>query len=46
MLTNGETFEGEFVEDLVHGNGRYTCLDGSIIEGEWRENVLVQVYKP
>lgn len=31
----GATYDGQFSEDLYHGNGNYTAIDGSSYHGEW-----------
>lgn len=42
MLTNGDIFEGIFVNHIVHGKGRINKVTGGIIEGEWRNNKFVK----
>ena len=43
LLTNGETFEGDFHNDRIQGFGKFTKLDGSTIEGIWRDSRLIKV---
>jgi hypothetical protein len=40
-LSNGEYFEGSFLEDSISGSGTYHCLDGNTIRGRWNNNLLV-----
>jgi hypothetical protein len=35
ILSNGETYEGHFCDEMFHGIGMYTCADGSVYEGRW-----------
>ena len=43
-LSNGECYEGNFLNDAVHGEGTYYPINQSPIKGVWRESVLVQRY--
>ena len=43
QLSNGETFEGDFQSDRIQGCGKFTKLDGVVIEGIWRDSRLVKV---
>jgi hypothetical protein len=36
IFKNGELYEGDYVNDLKHGFGKYTFSDGKIYEGEWK----------
>jgi hypothetical protein len=36
----GDVYVGYFVNGKMHGNGRYKYLDGSVSEGEFRNNRL------
>ena len=40
MLSNGESYDGEFRNDKIHGRGLFTRVDGSIVRGVWSEGVL------
>jgi hypothetical protein len=42
-FSNGELFEGSFVEDMVQGEGMFYCRDGQRIHAVWMENQLVQM---
>lgn len=35
-IDSGTTYDGQFSEDLYHGNGVYTAIDGSTYRGEWK----------
>ena len=35
---NGNMFEGDFMKGELHGNGVMKYGDGSVYEGEWKEN--------
>jgi hypothetical protein len=43
QLSNGETFEGDFHNDRIQGFGKFTKLDGVVIEGIWRDSRLIKV---
>lgn len=45
MLENGEWFEGEFHNDRINGEGKFTNLEGETICGVWKENVMVEMYE-
>ena len=36
--TNGEIYEGDFVDGIREGNGTYRYLNGNVYSGKWREN--------
>jgi len=39
-MANGMmVYEGEYVDDLKHGHGRYIWPDGRVYDGEWRKGV-------
>jgi hypothetical protein len=42
LLTNGECFEGMFVEDDINGPGRFTDIDNCTLRGHWEGNLLVK----
>ena len=42
-LSNGEVFEGDFHEDKIQGFGKFHSLDGTVIEGMWRDSKLIKV---
>lgn len=33
-------YEGQFSDDLKHGEGKYIWYDGRIYEGEWKMNQM------
>ena len=37
LLTNGEKYEGEFYDGMVHGQGVFTTILGEEISGSWLE---------
>lgn len=37
-LSHGAKFEGNFVQDMVHGKGKYTFPNGQQISGTWNNN--------
>ena len=39
-LSNGDKFEGEFKEDMIHGRGVYLRSNGQSFTGEWWNNRL------
>ena len=43
QLTNGEVFEGTFVEDAIEGEGRYYPMKNQPIVGLWRDNLLIKM---
>jgi hypothetical protein len=38
ILRSGESYEGEFLEDLRHGFGKFSTIDGTLIEGDWKDD--------
>jgi hypothetical protein len=42
VLSNGEEYEGEFRNDLVHGRGHFRKLDGTVVRGLWEEGIFVR----
>lgn len=45
MLENGEYFEGDFHADRINGHGRFTNLEGQVIYGVWKDNVITEVFE-
>ena len=43
FLSNGEVFEGLFKKDSINGQGKFTNLQGEVIEGVWENNVLTEI---
>lgn len=43
MLENGEYFEGDFHSDRINGQGKFINLEGEIIHGIWKDNVLIEL---
>ncbi len=39
-LSNGEVFMGVFENDMINGKGRYKKMDGTSIDGYWKNNRL------
>ena len=37
---NGDRYEGEFLDNEMHGNGTLYCKDGSTQTGVWEEGKL------
>ena len=42
MLSNGETYEGEFENDKVDGQGKFTTQTGEVVIGIWKNNRLLK----
>ena len=42
-MHNNEIYNGEFVQDLPHGRGRFYCLNGKVIEGVWERAILKSI---
>ena len=42
-LSNGEVFEGDFHNDRIQGFGKFHNLEGSVVEGIWKESRLIKV---
>jgi hypothetical protein len=38
MLRVGGSYDGDFIDDNLHGRGIYTSPDGDRFEGDWRDN--------
>jgi hypothetical protein len=45
VLENGEKYDGDFQEDMVHGPGVFHGKKGNV-EGIWENNLLVKVINP
>ena len=43
ILTNGQTFEGQFADDCLNGHGKFTTRNGEVIEGIWQDNLLIKL---
>jgi len=41
-FVNGERFSGTFVDDRAEGEGTFFKNTGEIIQGIWRENILIE----
>ncbi len=41
LHASGAKDEGMWVEGRLHGLGTRTNVDGSVLQGEWRENKLI-----
>ncbi|CAD8155399.1 unnamed protein product [Paramecium octaurelia] len=41
-LSNGEKFEGTFLQDLISGFGSYVKANGQVVQGRWWRNKLQQ----
>jgi hypothetical protein len=41
FLSNGEYYEGEFMEDAANGEGRFVRMNGEVVAGRWLNNVFV-----
>ena len=37
---DGSTYNGEFLENNIHGNGKYVWKDGRVYVGEWKFNKM------
>mgnify|MGYP000906212742 FL=1 len=44
LLSNGDVFAGNFVNDVVHGKGSYVMKHGKTYVGSWQRNQLVERY--
>lgn len=42
LMTNGDVFVGNFLNDVVHGRGSYTHKNGRTYAGLWHVNKLIQ----
>lgn len=42
-MSNGEKFEGNFINDLAEGRGKYSTLDWKDVEGIWRNGCLISI---
>ena len=42
VLSNGENYQGEFREDMVHGIGHFHTMNRGAVKGEWWENKLAK----
>lgn len=40
IASNGNIYEGEFLEGLKHGEGTLTFRQGSVYKGEWKQGVM------
>lgn len=40
-LSNGEKFEGTFVEGMIDGYGKFTSIDYKVTTGIWKEGILM-----
>ena len=38
----GDIYEGEFKNNLRHGEGTYTFSDGTKVEGKWKNGVPIE----
>lgn len=38
---NGDSYEGECLDEKPHGWGKYTCVDGSSYEGNWKNGIAL-----
>eukprot|EP00736_Rhodelphis_marinus_P012841 Rmarinus@m.29637 len=39
VFSNGDTYEGDYVEGKRHGKGKYTFKNGAVYEGDYVDNV-------
>jgi len=39
---NGDKFEGTFMNDYLHGEGKYKRADGVVIKGVWKNDMLIK----
>ena len=39
FFKDSSKYEGEFLNDLYHGNGKFTDISGKVITGIWKEGV-------
>jgi hypothetical protein len=42
VLSNGELYEGEFKNDLVHGKGQFHKIDGTVVRGLWADGLFLR----
>jgi len=42
-LSNGEIFEGEFKKDKIEGVGYFISMNGSKINGIWKDSKLIKL---
>jgi hypothetical protein len=43
VFTNGDTYEGQFNNDLIDGPGTFTKQNGEQIKGVWSQNQMVEM---
>lgn len=44
VIANGDKFVGNFVDDVVEGEGSYTIINGRTILGVWKQNRLFEEF--
>ena len=44
MLSNGEYYEGEYKNDIVHGKGTFYRLNGTSVKGVWMDGQLIKQF--
>ena len=38
QFDNGDTYEGNWVNDVINGYGKYTWSSGNVYEGNWKND--------
>ena len=39
--SNGDVYEGDWVDNMMHGTGKYTTSDGTVYEGQFFEEKYI-----
>ena len=42
LLTNGDSYEGDWLNGQLNGKGKYIWKDGAVYEGDWLNGKLVE----
>jgi len=38
---DGDVYEGNFMDDKMHGYGKMTCADGEMYGGKWKDGCKI-----
>lgn len=41
VLSNGDSYTGQWCDNLPHGNGKYLWADGCVYNGEWQQGKIM-----
>ena len=42
MFSNGEYYEGEYKNDMIHGKGTFHRADNKVVKGIWEKGLLLK----